>query len=591
MIETPDLAFAGLAAGTLSAFVCGGGLWRSRRLRSRQRQEIAGLQTRLDDAGRERDKIRTQLDAARGELDAVGRESARAVQASAAEVAHLAKTRIPAEATRAAHPRVRVPGPLDEALAGSAFGDGLQDVLAAVPTAMAQERKRVDAAARAAIRGATRDVQAGLYRLQDQLRSLQQRYDDPELARILFALDHENEQSLRRAQVTAVVCGAWVGLAREESHLVEAVTGGQSRLAGYHRVRISNHLEDGTALVSHAVEPVAIITAELLDNALRHSAPDTDVVVNLERVHHGVAVTVDDAGVGMAADERAWAQRMVAGSDPILLSELGDPPRMGLAAIGQLTRRFDLSVDLSSPSPYGGVRAVLLIRNHLLSRIDPEERPPAASTPRSTRQAAAAARQDHDATAHARATADADSVRHTGAFRDAGSAAPAADGAAVRPNGVAQAVSATERLRPDAPAGPASGEDETLPRRRRRVRAAAPGRAAVPLPPARTPEEAAAALGVLQSGTAAARSEAAEAAAAPAPGAPPVTADADAPAESGSAGAADAGPMTASVSAADTAAGFSSGSRTDGTRAPGPRSSGSADTADRTDQTEGNDPR
>ncbi|WP_240553670.1 sensor histidine kinase, partial [Streptomyces niveiscabiei] len=136
--------------------------------------------------------------------------------------------------------------------------------------------------------------------------------DEPELAQTLFRLDHENEQSLRRAQVTAVVCGAWVGLAREESHLVDAVTGGQARLAGYHRVTVHNHLEPGTALVSHAVEPVAIIVAELLDNALRHSSPDTDVVVGLEHVHHGVCVTIDDAGVGMTQDERERAQRLVA---------------------------------------------------------------------------------------------------------------------------------------------------------------------------------------------------------------------------------------------------------------------------------------
>ncbi|WDV49127.1 hypothetical protein PV963_00625 [Streptomyces coeruleorubidus] len=64
------------------------------------------------------------------------------------------------------------------------------------------------------MRGATREIQAALYRLQDALRGLQQRYDDPELAQTLFELDHENEQSLRRAQIAAVVCGAWVGLAR-----------------------------------------------------------------------------------------------------------------------------------------------------------------------------------------------------------------------------------------------------------------------------------------------------------------------------------------------------------------------------------------
>jgi len=355
---------------------------------------------------------------------------------------------------------------------------------------MAQERKRVDAAARAGMRGATRDIQAGLYRLQDQLRVLQERYDDPELAQTLYALDHENEQSLRRAQVTAVVCGAWVGLAREESHLVEAVTGGQSRLVGYHRVQVNNHLEPGTALVSHAVEPVAIITAELLDNALRHSAPDTQVIVNLERVHHGVAITVDDSGVGMAPEERAWADRMVAGKDPILLSELGDPPRLGLAAIGQLTRRFDLSVDLSSPSPYGGVRAVLLVKSHLLSHIDPAEQPPAASTPRSTRPAADAAAPQGRAAVHGHAEPLAGATDDPAAGH--GDATVAAD---VRP----------ARDTPAATAPPAG--DDVLPQRRRRVRPATAPEAATPNPPplAVTPDQAAAALGALQSGTAAAR--------------------------------------------------------------------------------------
>ncbi|MCZ4118291.1 ATP-binding protein [Streptomyces sp. H39-S7] len=453
MIEIPDLAAGGLAAGTVLAFVLGGGLLRSRRHQARQGEEIAAL--------------RSHLDGARQEL---GRSS----DAFTAEIVHLANQRMPAEATRAAHPHIQVPGPLHPEVDGTPVGAGLDSILDGLLTAMAQERRRVDAAARAGMRGATRDIQAGLYRLQDVLRGMQEHYDDPELSQTLFALDHENEQSLRRAQVTAVVCGAWVGLAREESHLVEAVTGGQSRLVGYHRVQINNHLEPGMALVSHAVEPVAIIVAELLDNALRHSAPDTEVVVHLERAHHGVSITIDDSGVGMATDERAYAQRMVAGRDPILLSELGDPPRMGLAAIGQLTRKFDLAVDLSSPSPYGGVRAVLLVKNHLLSKIDPAERPPAASTPRSTRPEAPAERVTHAKALPAAPVAARPAVIHE----------PAPDG-------------------------------EVLPQRRRRVRADAatahvrpeePAAPAAPRARERTPEEAAAALGALQSGTAAARS-------------------------------------------------------------------------------------
>ncbi|CAM5291805.1 ATP-binding protein [Streptomyces aurantiogriseus] len=432
MIELPDLVAGGLAAGTLSALALGGGLLRLRRQQTRQRAEIAALRTQLDGS----------------------------LRAFTAEVEHLAARRVPAAARQVAHPHLDVPGPLQPLTVGTPFGIALENVLLAMQAEVAAQRTRVDAAAQAGMRGATREIQAALYRLQDALRGLQQRYDDPELTQTLFELDHENEQSLRRAQVAAVVCGAWVGLAREESHLVDAVTGGQARLAGYHRVKVHNHLEPGTALVSHAVEPVAVIVAELLDNALRHSAPDTDVVVSLEHVHHGVCVTIDDAGLGMTQDERDRAQRLVAGDSPILLTDLGDPPRMGLAAIGRLTRQFDLGVDVSSPSPYGGVRAVLRVDSHLLSHLDPADRPQAPSAPRTTRKAAAAASHAYG----------------------------------------------TDETAPDTPRHHTPRDADGLPQRRRRTRAAAVPEQPAPRRPAPRPEEAAAALGALQSGTAAARS-------------------------------------------------------------------------------------
>ncbi|WP_253266291.1 ATP-binding protein [Streptomyces sp. 6-11-2] len=478
MIEMPDLVAGGLAAGTLSALALGGGLLRSRRRQAVQRDRIAALLQQLDDV--------------QGALTA--------------EVEHLAAERIPAAARQTAHPHVVVPGPLEPGTTGTPLGVALEGVLSALRTELLAQRTRIDSAAQAGMRGATREIQAALYRLQDALRGLQQRYDDPELAQTLFTLDHENEQSLRRAQVAAVVCGAWVGLAREESHLVDAVTGGQARLAGYHRVRVHNHLQEGTALVSHAVEPVALIVAELLDNALRHSAPDTDVLVNLEHVHHGVCVTVDDAGLGMTPDERARGQRLVAGGEPILLTDLGDPPRMGLAAIGQLTRQFDLGVDVSSPSPYGGVRAVLRVASHLLTRIDPAERPPAASAPRSTLKPVTpdqAADPHHEPSArppsplpHGRTAPRETAAEHR--------QAPAPDGA-----DTAHSHGTEQRGAPQ-PAAPAGGAPHdtggVLPQRRRRSRRTAPpATASGPHLSARTPEEAAAVLGGLQSATAAAR--------------------------------------------------------------------------------------
>ncbi|MFI6350120.1 ATP-binding protein [Streptomyces sp. NPDC050560] len=470
MIEIPDLVAGCLSAGTLAAFVLGAVLLRSRRVRARQRQEIAALRGRLDESRR----------------------------ATAAEMEHLADKRVPAALQKLNHPHLPVPGPLLPEAEGGRLGAAFDRVLAALREAQSAQRRRIDAAAQAGMRGATREVQAGLYRLQDALRALQEKYDDPELAGTLFALEHENEQSLRRAQVTAVVCGAWVGLAREESHVVDAVTGGLARLTGYQRVRVHNHLKVGTALVSHAVEPVAIIVAELLDNALRHSAPDTDVVMQLEHVHHGVCVTIDDSGVGMTEDERDRAQRLVGGREPILLTDLGDPPRMGLAAIGQLTRQFDLNVDLTSRSPYGGVRAVIRVDGRLLTTLDPEEQPQAASSSRSTLTEAPA-----------QAAAPEDGAHSYAAEREA----PVRGGPAPVP---------VERPAPapvgqPGPAAPAAPPSE-LPRRRRRT-PAAPGAEHSPPPanPVRRPEEAAAALGALQAGTEAARAAAPEPPGAPAP--------------------------------------------------------------------------
>lgn len=501
MIELPDLVTGGLAVGALSALALGGTVLRSRR-------RYAALRAKTD-------RLHARLDAFQ--------------QVLTAEVEHLAAQRVPATARQLAHPHVAVPGPVQPHISGTPLGIALEAVLTGVRAELAAQRTRIDAAAQAGMRGAVREIQAALYRLQDALRTLQQRYDEPELAQTLFELDHENEQSLRRAQVAAVVCGAWVGLAREESHLVDAVTGGQARLADYRRVKVHNHLEPGTALVPHAVEPVAIIAAELLDNALRHSSPDTDVVVNLEHVHHGVCVTVDDAGLGMTQDERVRAQRLVAGRDPILLTGLGDPPRMGLAAVGRLTRQFDLAVDLSSPSPYGGVRAVLRVDSHLLSRLDPSELPPAVSAARSTR----ARRPAPPSAARTPAAPSAGSRSPAAASPEPDPPQPAAHGHAYgsEPEETAGGAASghhgprgTEDTRDTAgtrDAADAQGTRDTggLPRRRRRTARPAAGPQGAPYPErrrerpqppgpepsARRPEEAAAALGALQAGTAAAR--------------------------------------------------------------------------------------
>ena len=261
MIELPDLVAGALAAGTLSAFALGGGLVRSRRRQNRQLAEIAALRTRLDGTAR----------------------------AFTAEVEHLAAQRVPAAARQVAHPHLSVPGPLQPLTAGTPLGIALENVVLALQSEAAAQRTRIDAAAQAGMRGAVREIQAGPLPAAGRAARPPTALRRTGIGADPVPLDHENEQSLRRAQVAAVVCGAWVGLAREESHLVDAVTGGQSRLAattGYRSTTTSNPVRRWSRTPSSRSP---IIVAELLDNALRHSSPDTDVMVNLEHVHHGVS--------------------------------------------------------------------------------------------------------------------------------------------------------------------------------------------------------------------------------------------------------------------------------------------------------------
>ncbi len=133
-------------------------------------------------------------------------------------------------------------------------------------------------------------------------------------------------------------------------------------------------------ITSRAVDPVAL--AELLDHATGYSSPDTVVEINIRTVPKGICV-VDDARVGMSDEERARADRLLATERASGVAGLGNPPQFGFAVIGLLCERFGFEVSVDSSSPYGGVRAVVLLPHEPLTAM-PERRrprPPAAARP------------------------------------------------------------------------------------------------------------------------------------------------------------------------------------------------------------------
>ncbi|WP_216590164.1 ATP-binding protein [Streptomyces brasiliscabiei] len=301
------------------------------------------------------------------------------VRAREEELRHLVTVRLPAQAD---HPGQSVPGvgPLDTRLAGTEFGKGLDEVLARFSGAVEHAQARADQSAKAALKASMRSIQALANEQQVAISEMQDRHDDPDVLRDLLEVDHTNAQFGRRAQAIAVLCGSWPGRQRATSPIVEVVRGATSRIRDYRRVRVHGQVD--IAVESRAVEPVVLAVAELLDNAARHSQPNTTVEVNVQNVHNGVCVVIDDAGVGMDAHAVERATRLLAGRGEVDVTRLDDPPQFGFAVIGMLARRYGFTVSVDTRSPYGGVRAVAFLPSALLTQLEsaapeaPIDRPP-----------------------------------------------------------------------------------------------------------------------------------------------------------------------------------------------------------------------
>jgi hypothetical protein len=149
------------------------------------------------------------------------------------------------------------------------------------------------------------------------------------------------------------------------------VRGATSRIRDYRRIEV--HSQVDIAVTSRAVEPVVLAVAELLDNAARHSQPNTTVQVQLQPAHNGTAIVIDDAGVGLLDQEVQRAEQLLAGQQSVDIQRLGDPPQFGFPVIGILADRYGFRVSVDTVSPYGGVRAVVFLPSALLTRIKTDE--------------------------------------------------------------------------------------------------------------------------------------------------------------------------------------------------------------------------
>jgi two-component sensor histidine kinase len=230
------------------------------------------------------------------------------------------------------------------------------------------------------LKSATRTLQSLAGEQQVVIDNLQRKYGGHPVLQELMEVNHANAQFARRAQAIAVICGGFLGRRKEPASVYDVIRGAQGQIRNFERVQIRS--QSAFSVESKAVSGVALAIAELLANAANYSRPDTAIEVNIQPVHNGLCVIVDDFGVGMSDEQKQRATALLSGEFIPAMSDLGNPPQFGFPVIAELSRRYGFSVDVSSTSPYGGVRAVVRLPEELLTTETVERRSsPSVSTP------------------------------------------------------------------------------------------------------------------------------------------------------------------------------------------------------------------
>ncbi|PWK74484.1 signal transduction histidine kinase [Streptomyces sp. CG 926] len=214
-----------------------------------------------------------------------------------------------------------------------------------------------------------RRLQSLVHREISLLDELEDTVEDPDLLKELFHVDHLATRIRRHAENLAVLGGAasrrqWT----RPIDLSEVLRSSVAEVEQYTRVKVVPPA--GGSVRGHAVADVVHLLAELVENATVFSAPDTDVVLRAERVTAGIAVEVEDRGLGMPAEEQHRMNALLADPDRISVRNLLADGRIGLFVVAALARRHGIAVELKS-NIYGGVLAVLVLPQELLGAEAP----------------------------------------------------------------------------------------------------------------------------------------------------------------------------------------------------------------------------
>ena len=185
---------------------------------------------------------------------------------------------------------------------------------------------------------------------------------DPATLANLFELDHLATRMRRNAESLLVLAGEssprpW----STPLSVTDVLRASLSEVEEYRRVTLRRI--EPVHITGSVVAEIAHLLAELVENALSFSPPDSDVEIEGRRTSAGYLVAIVDHGLGMDTQALAEANVRLSGT----ASFMAEPTRfLGHFVVGALARKCGIEVRLGE-APAAGVVARVLIPTSLLT--------------------------------------------------------------------------------------------------------------------------------------------------------------------------------------------------------------------------------
>lgn len=211
-----------------------------------------------------------------------------------------------------------------------------------------------------------RRLQSLVNRAIQRVDGLEREIEDPDLLRGLYEIDHLATRVRRQAENLAVLGGGSPQRRSNQPVSIYAVL--RSAVAEIeHYKQVSIVPVEGISLRGHAVAEIIHLLAELLENATTFTAPDAaKVVLRVHKVTAGLAVEIQDRGLGMTRDDLQRINLLLEGTATIDLADLLSDGRIGMAVVKELARRHDIRVQLQT-NIFGGIDAAVVLPHTLIS--------------------------------------------------------------------------------------------------------------------------------------------------------------------------------------------------------------------------------